>query len=387
MKAQLKIGIVGMGNAGMMHANSIIGGAIPNAFLSAVCDGGKRLESLSGKLPEATRFFENYDEMLSSGACDAVTVATPHFQHPELSMKALKSGLNVFCEKPAGVSVGPVREMNELAAASGKVFAMHFNRRLEPVFRKLRSLIRGGETGRIFRINWTATDWYRSDSYFNSAVWRGTWSGEGGGVLINQCIHNLDIWQHLFGMPSRIRSFSRFGKHQDIEVEDEVTAFMENADGSSGVFIASTGESPGTNRLEIACSRGKIVMEDRQIRFHRTSVPIDEFNKMNTKGFGEPENWICDIPVSGQADLSGGMLRNFVDAVVDGTPLLVRGEEGIASLEIANAILLSTWTDGWVSLPVDAELFEAELQRRIVGSKKKSKKGNSIILDLKDSFK
>ena len=376
-----------MGNAGMMHANSIIGGSIPRAELSAVCDKKERLDCLCGKLPESTRCFEDYDSMLASGACEAVIVSTPHFQHPELSLKALKAGLHVFCEKPAGVSAGPVREMNAAVAASGKVFSMHFNKRLEPVFGKLRSLIEGGEAGRIYRINWIATAWYRSDSYFNSADWRGTWAGEGGGVLLNQCIHNLDIWQYLFGMPSRIRSFCQFGKHHDIEVEDEVSAFMEYDDKVTGVFIASTGESPGADRLEISCSRGQIVVEGRTIRFHRTVIPIEEFNRTDIKGFGEPDCWVCDIPTKGQANLSGGMLKNFVEAVLDGAPLLVRGEEGLASLEMENAILLSTWLDDWVKLPVDAPLFDSELKKRAANSCRKKNAVKNRIFDLKESFK
>jgi predicted dehydrogenase len=384
---KLKIGIVGMGNVGILHTHSLIKGAVPRATFSAACDSKDRLETLRGTLPKETMLFEDYDAMLVSGACQAVIVATPHFQHPELSIKALKAGLHVFCEKPAGVTVSSVKKLNAIAESSGKVFSMHFNKRLEPVFQKLRSMIKSGETGRIFRINWTSTAWYRTETYFNSAIWRGTWSGEGGGLLINQCIHDLDIWHYLFGMPQRLRSFCRFGKHHDIEVEDEASVFMDYADGATGIFVAGTGESPGTNRLEIACSRGKIVVENKTIRFHRTSVPLEVFTKTDTKGFGEPEHWICDIPTFGQADLSGGMLRNFVDAVLNGTPLLVNGIEGIDSLELENAILLSTWIDNWVKLPVDASAFDAELQKRMKKSKKKKVTGQARILDLKDSFK
>lgn len=383
----LRIGIVGMGNAGMMHARSIIDGKIPNAILSAVCDQQGRLNLIKDKVPAETHFIADYDEMLAGDFCDAVIIATPHFQHPELSIKAFKAGLHVFCEKPAGVSIGPVQDMNQAARDSGKIFCMHFNRRLEPVFQKLHEMITQGELGTIFRVNWTATNWYRSDTYFNSAEWRGTWAGEGGGVMINQCIHNLDIWQYLFGKPDRIKSFCRFGKHHNIEVEDEVTAFMEYDNGISGVFIAGTGESPGTDRLEIACSHGKIIVENKNITCHRTTEPIEEFNRKNTSGFGEPECKIEEIPISGQADLSGGMLKNFVDAVLEGVPLLVNGEEGIDSLELENAILLSAWRDEWVEFPVDPEVFDRELNKHVITSRKKEAPVVERIFDLKDSFK
>lgn len=384
----LKLGLIGAGNAGMMHLGAIKGGSLSSRVsLVAVCDTPERLAGLADKLPPETRQFSDYAEMLASGLCEAMLVATPHFQHPELSIQAFRAGLHVFCEKPAGVSVTQVREMNAVAAASGKVFAMHFNRRLEPVFVKLRALIAAGEFGTIHRVSWIVTNWFRSDAYFNSAPWRGTWSGEGGGLLINQCIHDLDNWQAMFGLPARIRSFCRFGKHHDIEVEDEATAFLEHANGMTGVMIFSTGESPGSNRIEIGCSRGTVIVQDRAIRFNRTMIPVEEFNAKNTTGFGEPEYWPCDIPVSGQADLSGGVLKNFVEAVLDGTPLLVRGEEGLASMEMENAILLSTWLDDWVKLPVDGKRFDAELQQRIATSRKKKHSGPARVFDLKDSFK
>jgi len=384
----LRLGLIGAGNAGMMHIGTIRNGALPRACLAAVCDTPERLSALAGKLPPETRRFSDFGEMLAADCCDAVIVATPHFQHPELSIRALRAGRHVFCEKPAGVSVTQVRELNAAAAASGKVFAMHFNRRLEPVFQRLRALITAGELGTIYRASWIATNWFRSDGYYASAPWRGTWSGEGGGLLINQCIHDLDIWQLLFGLPDRVRAFCRFGKHHaGLEVEDEVTAFVEYAAGMTGVLIFSTGESPGINRIEIGCSRGNLTVQDRTILFRRTAVPVNEFLATNTTGFGEPECWHCEVPVAGQADLSGGMLRNFVEAVLDGAPLLVRGEEGLASLELANAILLSSWRDGWAEVPVDGVAFDAELQARVATSRPKKQVGPARVFDLKASFK
>jgi len=384
---RLRVGIVGMGNAGMMHARSLMEGAAPRATLAAACDSKARVASLRGALSGSVKLFDDYGEMLASGSVDAVIVATPHPQHPELCMKALSAGLHVFCEKPAGVSVTDVRRLNAVAAKSSKVFTMHFNKRLEPVYMKLKSLIDSGELGRLMRVNWITTSWFRTQAYFDSASWRGTWSGEGGGLLINQCVHELDIWQRLFGMPSRIMAFCSFGRHHEIEVEDEATVYMDYAGGFNGVLVASSGESPGTNRLEIACSRGTLVAEGKRIAFKRAVEPVDAFCKSCQKIFGEPESWTCEIPVSGQADLSGGVLRNFVEAALEGAPLLVRGDEGLASLEMENAILLSAWTGSWASLPVDGARFDAELARRIAASKGKGRKVTASFADLKESFK
>ncbi|OGV58119.1 MAG: hypothetical protein A2X49_02555 [Lentisphaerae bacterium GWF2_52_8] len=387
MEVQLRIGIVGMGNAGMTHARPLIGNQVPRAVLTAVCDARERAESLRKTLPGSVMIFDDYDKMLASGVCDAVIVSTPHLLHPEQSEKALLAGLHVFCEKPAGISIGPVRRLNKLAAGTKKVFAMNFIKRQEPVYQTLKRLIDGGELGRVYRIHWTASDWYRSDSYFSSASWRGSWAGEGGGVLLNQCIHNIDLWQYIFGMPSRLRAFCSFGKYHNIEVEDDVTAYMEYHDGATGVLVTSTGESPGVNRLEVTGSRGRILVENRAITFYRTSVPIEDFNRADKSGFGEPEHWECSIPVNGQTDLFAGMQRNFVEAILDGKELFIRGEDGLASLEIANAILLSTWQDDWASLPVDEASFEAELAARIRTSRKPSAINEQRILDLSASFK
>jgi predicted dehydrogenase len=277
--------------------------------------------------------------------------------------------------------------MNAVAAAApDRVFTMHFNRRLDPFVLKLRELLAAGEAGTVTRVNWTVTNWFRTDSYYASAAWRGTWAGEGGGVLINQCIHDLDCWQLLFGLPARTRAFCRFGKHHRIEVEDEVTAFFEYPDGLTGVFIAGTGEAPGTSRLEIACTRGRIVVENRQIRFQRTTVPVDEFNRTNASGFGEPECWACEVPVAGKTDFGSAILANFVEAVLGRAPLIVPGEEGLASMEMENAMLLSTWTDAWAAIPVDDAAFDRELKKRIAGSTKLLQ-DKAQVLDLNQSFK
>ena len=387
-KTAIRLGIIGMGNAGTMHAKALISGSVKGGVLSAVTDSARRLTELSSLLPESCAKFESYDAMLASGKCDAIIVATPHPSHPQLSIQAFETGHHVFCEKPAGVDALSARLMNEAADKSGKLFCMDFNRRLEPFFLRLKDLLDSGETGLIRRASWVSTDWFRTEAYYASANWRGTWAGEGGGALLNQCVHILDLWQCLFGMPSRLRSFCHFGKHHDIEVEDEVTSYMEYANGMTGSIILSTGESPGSNRLEIACDRGRIVLDGRRITFNRTTESISHFSRSKAAGFGEPPRWDCEIPIPGTTDLSCDLLRNFVSALCGEALLTVDGREGIKSLQLANSMLLSTWIDNWAPIPFDEANFKAMLDEKArLNPPSKKKEGSRVVLDLTQSFK
>jgi len=277
-------------------------------------------------------------------------------------------------EKPAGVYTKQVREMNEVAEKSGKVFGIMYNQRTNPVYQKVRDLIISGELGQIKRNSWVITNWYRTQSYYDSGEWRGTWDGEGGGVLLNQSPHQLDLWQWICGVPKRVRAFCHFGKYHDIEVEDDVTAYVEYENGATGTFITTTGEAPGTNRLEIAGDMGKIVVEDDKITFWRLRESEREYNKGTAKTFGMPECWKCEVPIQGTTTGHAGITANWVDAILKGTPLLAPGVEGIRGLEISNAMYLSTWLDDWVEIPVDEDLFYSKLQEMIQKSKSRPKK-------------
>lgn len=344
---KVKVGIIGIGNMGSAHAANINKGKVPNMELAALCDIAEgRREYCKRNYPNVP-VFKTSDELIESGLADAVIIATPHYFHPPIAIKAFENGLNVLSEKPIGVYTAQILEMNEAAKKSGKAFGIMYNQRTNPVYQKLRELIQSGELGGIKRVNWTITDWYRPQAYHDSCTWRSTWATEGGGALINQNPHQLDLWQWMFGMPSKIMSHVSFGKYYDIEVEDDVTAFMQYDDGMTGLYITSTGEAPGTNRLEIACDMGKVVVENNTITFWRNRVSEREFNKTNNEIFGCPECWKCEIP----ADKSGGeqhvgILKNFADAVLKGTPLLAPGYEGINGLTISNAIHYSAWTGG-----------------------------------------
>ena len=365
--SHVRYGIVGLGGMGRQHASYLNAGTIHGAVLTAVSDTFPAAQQWAQtNLSTSVAFFESYTAMLDSGLVDAIIVATPHYFHPDLAVQALHKQLHVLIEKPAGVYTQQVRQMNEVAIASGKTFGIMYNQRTNPVFAKVRDMIASGELGTIKRFNWIITDWYRSQAYYASGSWRATWAHEGGGVLMNQSPHNIDLMLWTLGMmPSRVRAFCHFGKHHTIEVEDDVTAYMECENGATGVYITTTGDAPGTNRYEVSGDRGKIVVEDNAITFWRLRQSEPEFNATNTQPFGAPEVWKIPIPVAGGAGPQHpGITQNFTDAILHGTPLLAPGVEGINGLTLVNAMYLSTWTDNWVDVPFDEHAFLAQLNQR-----------------------
>ena len=381
----VRVGVIGLGGMGSNHAGYLSRGEISGARLAAVCDvEPARLQNVSEKYGENVQAFDSADALFEAKCIDAVIVATPHYFHPPLVTQALESGYHAMSEKPAGVYTKQVRKMNEVAAKSDRVFGVMFNQRTRGDHQKLKELVESGELGEIKRTIYIINDWFRAQSYYDSGGWRATWAGEGGGVLANQCPHNLDLWQWICGMPERVRAFCHFGKYHDIEVEDDVTAYAEYANGATGVFITSTGEAPGTNRLEISADNGKVVLEGGKITFWRTRVPSSQFLKEWPNGFGSPEVWKCEVPFRGGGEEHRGITKNWVQAIRQGTSLLASGDEGICGVELANAMMLSTWTDDWVDMPVDEERFYEELQKRVANSE--LKEGVGKVMDVDGTF-
>ncbi|MBE7050638.1 MAG: Gfo/Idh/MocA family oxidoreductase [Ruminococcaceae bacterium] len=347
---KIRLGIIGFGNMGTTHAKNVWSGNVPEMELSAICDILPQRLDVARKLYPEVPLYDNATDLYKSGKCDLVLIAVPHYDHSSLAIEAFENGLNVITEKPAGVYTKQVIEMNEAAKCSNKLFGIMYNQRTNPMYQKIRQMVQSGELGHIKRISWIITDWYRPQSYHDSCAWRSTWKTEGGGALINQNPHQLDLWQWMFGMPDRITSHVSFGKYYDIEVEDDVTAYFEYDNGTTGTYITSTGEAPGTNRLEIACDMGKIVVEDGKMIFYRNVISEREFNKTFTGVFGSPECWKCELPVSGSGEQHVGILKDVAKSLLKGTPLLAPGIEGINGLTISNAIHLSAWADKTVDV-------------------------------------
>lgn len=362
----VRIGIIGYGGMGSSHAKYIGAGDIAGAQLTGICDRDpQRLQVARERHGDKVQLFEDADALIASGTVDAVMVATPHYDHPPLCIKALKAGLHALSEKPAGVYTRQVRELNEVARTSDRVFAIMFNQRTRVDHQKMRDLVASGELGEIRRTMYVITDWLRTQSYYDSGGWRGTWGGEGGGVLMNQAPHNLDLFQWICGMPQRVRAFCKFGRYHNIEVDDDVTAYLEYPNGASGIFITTTGEVPGRNFLEVNGDRGMALLEHGKITFRRTRTSITKHIAECAGGFDRPEVWNVDIGTAGSGKEHAGITQNWVNAILKGTPLLARGEEGINGLMLCNAMLLSTWTDDWANVPVDEELYVRKLEEKV----------------------
>lgn len=388
---KVRYGIIGVGNMGTSHAKKFLGGEVENAVLTAVCDlkpeKMEKIKALDGA--ENVKTYADYKEMLTSGEIDAVIVAVPHYFHPQLTIDALNAGIHAICEKPAGVYTKQVKEMNAVAAKSDKLFTMMFNQRTNCVYRKMHDMIANDELGEIKRVNWIVTDWYRSQSYYDSGDWRATWRGEGGGVLFNQCPHQLDLLQWVTGMmPRRIHSFCHFGKWHDIEVEDDVTVYMEYENGATGVFVTSTGDAPGTNRFEILGNKGKLVCEvskeETKLVFHKLEMPEREFNATYTGGFGQPKQEIINVETDGKNPQHVGILNNFSNAILGLEPLFVDGKEGLRGVELMDGMLLSTWLGKTIELPFDDDLYLSELNKRIATGR--TKNGGDRVLDTDGTY-
>ena len=273
----IRFGIIGIGNIGSFHANNLLNGLINGGELSAVCDIDTEKLKLWEEKDNGVPSFRSYMDMIDSVPLDAVIVAVPHYSHGKISIYALEHGLNVICEKPEAVSVSEALLMNETAKRSGKIFSMMFNQRTDPIFAKAHELVHSGVLGEKKRLTWIITNWYRTQAYYDSGSWRATWNGEGGGVLLNQAPHNLDLWQWIFGMPDSITAYCSVAKYHNIEVEDDVRIFAAYKDGATAEFITSTGEYPGTNRLEMIGDRAKIVLEDGKLKLWTLRIPEREF--------------------------------------------------------------------------------------------------------------
>ena len=382
---QVRLGIIGIGGMGTAHALNILAGKVPEMRLAAVADVRQsRLDYAKEHFPEDVRRFSDGRELIDSSCCDAVLIATPHYFHPVFAAYALQHGLHALSEKPAGVYTKQVRELNEIAARSDKVFAIMFNQRTNCVYRKLHEMIRSGELGAMKRMNWIITDWYRTQAYYDAAGWKATWDGEGGGVLLNQCPHQLDLLQWLCGMPVKVRAYCHEAKWHDIEVEDDVTAYLEFKNGATGVFVTSTGDAPGTNRLELTFEMGRIICEGDQLLFDRLRENERAFCRTCPEGFRKPDMDRIVIETDGLNEQHVGVMKAFAARILHGTPLVADGAEGIRGLTLSNAMYLSSWLNETVEIPFDEERFLLELNKRRATSRKKEDSG--IVFDTEGTY-
>lgn len=373
--SKVRLGIIGAGNIGSAHIRNVSDGKCPEIEIVAIADRKEsRREWAKGAVPGAQIFNEGA-ELIAAKCCDAVLVATPHYQHPELAKMAMEHGLHVMVEKPAGVYTLQVRDMMATADQHPDLaFGMMFNQRTNCVYRKLKEMLDQGELGEMKRVSWLITDWYRTQNYYDSGAWRATWAGEGGGVLLNQCPHQLDLIQWLCGLPVKVRAFCHEGKWHDIEVEDDVTAYLEYENGATGVFITTTGDAPGTNRLEITGTKGKVVVENDVLTFWKLKTNEREWCKTCPEGFRIPEMECFTVETDGKNLQHVGVLNAFAGKILRGESLVADGREGIHGLMLSNAMHLSSWLGKEVSLPIDEKKFYDLLMEKCKTSRHKAEK-------------
>ncbi|TDG00468.1 Gfo/Idh/MocA family protein [Paenibacillus piri] len=371
---KVKIGLIGLGNIGNnTHVKYLK--TMDNVELVGVCDVAKEQADKIAAECGTTAYYD-YNQLFDQSGLEAVIIATPHYAHTPISAEAFRRGLHVLCEKPLAVHVNDAQKSIDAyekakAANPQLVFGMMFQERTLPFYKKLKDIVSSGELGKLTRVTWINTAWFRSQAYYDSGDWRATWAGEGGGILTNQCPHNLDMYQWLFGVPARISGHAHIGKYHNIEVEDEVTAYFEHDDGMIGHFMVTTAESPGTNRFEIVGEHGKLIYENEKLVLYKNRMSMLQFLNETTEKFGNVESWYTEIPVNTKAPTGHKVVaEKFIEAVLNGGgELIAHGTEGIKGLTIGNGIMLSSFTKQMVDVPFDADAYERILNELIRTSK------------------
>jgi predicted dehydrogenase len=314
--------------------------------------------------------FNSYQELIDSGEVEAVLIATPHPFHAPIAVYAAERGLHVLSEKPIAVTVAEADRMVQAAKKANVTLGVMFQTRTDTTYQAARRILQSGELGQIYRATMIATAWYRTQAYYDSGAWRGTWNGEGGGVVMNQAPHSLDVFIWLGGMPSRVQGRAWTRGHR-IEVEDTVTALLEYPNGATGYLYATTAEWPGENRFEFVGDRGKLVLLDGQLRVYRMDKQLRE--EIDTgEHWGKPTGRWDDVTVEPAEKGHQEVVRQFARAVRLGEPLVATGEDGVRQLELANALLLAGYSGEAVTVPLDRGTYDAFLaeKRGAVGARR-----------------
>lgn len=374
---KIRLGIIGLGAQGTTYAEFIKAGKIPQIEIGAICDiNTEKKNEVENHYPNVP-FYNDYIAMLESGDVDAIVTTVPHYLHTEIGIAALERDIHALLEKPADIYAEKVKEISELAASKPHLtFGIFFNQRTNPLYQKVKSLIDDDVIGNIRRTNWIITTWWRPQAYYNQSSWRATWSEEGGGVLVNQAPHQIDLLQWLCGMPKSVFSNIKYGYQRDLAVDDDVTTILDYGNGATGVFITCTHDIIGTDRLEITGDKGKILVEDsKTISLTRLKESETQMNRNMSweeaakifKGNGlenifDQETFDFES-VWGEQHIN--VLANFAANIIDGTPLIAPGNDGINGVNLVNAIYLSSWTGKEVTVPVSPSEFQDALNQQI----------------------
>lgn len=362
---KVRFGIIGVGGMGSGHASTMQ--SVEECELKAVCDIEPEVaESVASEYD--VKCFTDHKDLIDSGLVDAVTVATPHYFHPPVSIYAMKKGLAVLSEKPIAVTVKAADAMVNTAKETGVPFAVMYQSRSKPTNQAAHKLIAEGRLGKIYRTCLISTRWFRSQAYYNSGGWRGTWKGEGGGVLLNQAPHELDLFSWFGGLPSKITAHTATRRH-DIEVEDEAAAMLEYPNGAVGYIHFATTEAPGTNLMEFCGERGKLVIYNGRLSFYELETPVQEFTDNTDQMWGSPDANEVEVPIEDRESGHIAIIRSLARNILYDEPILAPGVEGLNSMELINGILLSGNKGKPVDVPVDRDEYEAFIEEKRKSSK------------------
>ena len=378
----IKLGVIGLGNIAKQHINNITSGLVKHCQITAICSRNKT--TLTDELTAS--HYQNYQDLIDSGLVNAVLIATPTMSHFDIAKYALDNNIHVMLEKPMGLS-SYEGELLLSHVKNNTKFGLMLNQRTDPTYVKIKAIIDSGILGDIQRTHWTMTNWFRPDIYFQVSDWRATWKGEGGGLLVNQCIHNLDIFQWICGLPSEITAFSEFGKYHNIEVEDEVTAYLRYNNKATGVFVGSTGEAPGVNRFDIIGDKGSLYFDNGRLTQKLNEQSTAHFCATTDEMFGQPKNIETTIDVTETVNQHALMMTNFVNAILHDEELIAPAAAGLASLDIANAMLQSTWNKQTITLPIDREDYQRQLKTKASSSSLREKSTAEAKIDMSASYR
>lgn len=380
-----RIAVVGLGPIGSLHVDNLLGGKIKDTKLVAICEQ----RPVDDPKFNGIKIYKDIDEMLAQkDEFDAVIISTPSFTHYPLAKKSLEAGFHTLVEKPIALCTADAQELMEISKRTGKICAIMLNQRTTPLYARIKELVDNGDVGEIHRVSWTMSNWYRPDIYFTSSPWRGTWKGEAGGVLINQSIHNIDIWAWIFGLPKSLRAWCKYGKYHSIEVEDEVTCVMQLENGATASFITSTGEYPGANRLLIAGDKAFILAENDKLTITRyKDGSITRYTHDTKYVFGSPETEVTEESFADKGLQHVGVVNNFVGAIRGECTLDYESAEGKLSLAMANAMLMSSWLEKEVEFPFSDAEYKKLLDSKIATSKLRENPKTDFIIDFNKSFK
>ncbi len=362
---KVNFGVIGLGVIGLKHLAFLK--ETSSAEILAICSRSKEKVDKTAKFYKCRAYY-SYQELLNDKEIDAVIIATPHDSHAEICIEAFKKNKHVLCEKPLAVDVYDAEKIIDKYNESLKInsnlkFSIVFQQRTFGHWKKIKEILDEQLPGKLFRATWIITNLFRPQYYFDSSKWRARWSTEGGGVLINQASHELDLYQWFFGIPDKIKAFCSFGKYHEIEVEDEVTAYFEYRNGLIGHFITSTGEAPGTNRLEISGDNFKLIYENEKIIFYKNRIPVLNFIKSSNEMFGKPENEILEINYIKGDNNHKTVIENFTNAILGKEKLYINGIEGINSLYLSNGAILSQLENKTVDLPFKSSRYKFKLEK------------------------